>query len=74
MFIFISENDKRYCLTEKFIHEESTYVTCLKSAKELYGDPLGKMDIFSVEEYDLVFEKLSNVANECFKVVNEVSK
>lgn len=49
------------------------YITCLKSGKELYGEPLRRMDIFSTEEYDLIFEKLLNVADVCFQVINEVS-
>lgn len=50
------------------------YVTCLKSAKELYGEPLRRMDIFSIEEYDLIFEKLLKVADVCSQVIEEVSK
>jgi len=70
--MFILENDGRYCLTEKFIYDEMLYVTCLKSAKELYGEPLRRMDILSIEEYDLVFDKLIIVAEECCRIINEV--
>jgi len=50
------------------------YVTCLRSAKELYGEPLRRMDILSIEEYDLIFEKLLKVADECYRIINEVSE
>lgn len=70
--MFILENDGRYCITEKFIYDETSYITCLKSAKELYGEPLRRMNILSVDEYDLVFEKLLKVADECCRVVSEV--
>jgi len=70
--MFILENDGRYCLTEKFIYDEMLYVTCLKSAKELYGEPLRRMDILSIEEYDLIFDKLIKVAEECYRIINEV--
>lgn len=69
---FIIENDGRYCLTEKYVYDEMLYVTRLKSAKELYGEPLRRMDILSVEEYDLIFDKLLKVADECCRVINEV--
>lgn len=72
--MIVSENDRRYLLTEKFVHDELMYVTCLKSAKELYGEPLRRMEIFSVEEYDLMFDKLSKLADECYQLVKEVSK
>lgn len=72
MMMFISENDRRCCLTEKFIYDEKAYVTCLKSAKELYGEPLRRMEIFSTEEYNLVFEKLLKVADECHQIITEV--
>lgn len=71
--MFISESDRRYCLLEKFIYDEKAYVTCLNSAKELYGEPLRRMEIFSVEEYNLIFEKLLKVADECHKIIIEVS-
>lgn len=72
--IFVLEDDGRYCLTEKFIYDEVAYITCLKSAKEIYGEPLRRMDILSVEEYDLVFETLLKVADKCSQVVKEVSQ
>lgn len=72
MIMFISENDRRYCLTEKFIYDENSYVTCLKSAKELYGEPLRRMEFFSSEECNLIFEKLLIVADECHKIITEV--
>jgi len=50
------------------------YITCLKSAKELYGEPLRRMDILSAEEYDLIFDKLLKVADKCSQVVKEVSQ
>lgn len=71
--MFVSENDRRYCLTEKFTYDEKAYVTCLKSAKELYGEPLRRMEILSTEEYNLIFEKLLKVADECHQVIIEVS-
>jgi len=49
------------------------YITCLKSAKELYGEPLRRMDILSIEEYDLIFEKLLKIADKCSQVIKEVS-
>lgn len=70
----VLENDGRYCLTEKFIYDEMAYMTCMKSAKELYGEPLRRMEILSGEEYDLLFEKLLKVADECHKIITEVSK
>lgn len=74
LIMLILENDGRYCLSEKFVHEEMAYVTCLKSAKELYGEPLRRMDILSLEEYDLVFEMLLKVADECYRTNLKVSK
>lgn len=50
------------------------YVTCLKSAKELYGEPLRRMDILSIEEYDLIFDKLLKIADVCSQVIKEVSQ
>lgn len=50
-----------------------SYVTSLKSVKELYGEPLRRMDILSIEEYNLLFEKLLKVADECYQVIKEVS-
>lgn len=73
IFFFFLENDGRYCLTEKFIYDEIAYITCLKSAKELYGEPLRRMDILSIEEYDLIFEKLLKIAEKCSEIVKEVS-
>lgn len=72
--MYVTEDDKRYCLTEKFIYDEMAYVTCLKSAKEFYGEPLRRMQILSIEEYDLVFEKLLEVADVCYEVIKNVSK
>lgn len=73
IIIFVLENDGRYCHTEKFIYDEMVYVTCLRSAKELYGEPLRRMDILSIEEYDLMFEKLLKIADKCYLVIKEVS-
>lgn len=72
--MLISENDGRYCVSEKFVHDETAYITCLKSAKEFYGEPLRRMDILSLEEYDLLFEHLLKVADECYQINLKVSR
>lgn len=71
--MIVLEDDGRYCLIEKFIYDEMAYVTCLKSAKELYGEPLRRMEVLSGAEYDLIFEKLLKVAHECHQIITEVS-
>lgn len=49
------------------------YITRLKSAKEFYGEPLRRIEILSIEEYGLIFEKLLKVADVCYDVIKEVS-
>jgi hypothetical protein len=62
-WFFFSESDVRFRLTEILLNEELEYSALLRSAAELYGDPLRKLCSLSVDEHLLLFGGLASLAD-----------
>lgn len=58
--------------TEKFICDELEYIRAIYSARELYDNQLTK-NCDDLCDLSIIFQSLSNVANECGCLVNNVS-
>ncbi|XP_075210364.1 uncharacterized protein LOC142317703 [Lycorma delicatula] len=61
----LGETDRFYRETESFILDELEYVIALRSAGELFGSPLSRMQCFELEDHQYIFDSITDLANTC---------